>query len=151
LLREAEQQFRSSIRAQPNVTTYLELCNVYLRLDLPNTALDVLTEASYVVSSLPSSSHTTLITLRNKFSVEPRFLLGIARIYDALNDPNNAIEYYKKVLALDSSNVESIACLGAHFFYSDQVPSPPSAPLPQPDLHSPSCLSVISVAYCKWE
>jgi hypothetical protein len=58
---------------------------------------------------------------RNKFSVEPRFLLGIARIYDALNDPNNAIIYYKKVLALDSSNVESIACLGAHFFYSDQV------------------------------
>lgn len=63
----------------------------------------------------------SLIIFRNKFSVEPRFLLGIARIYDALNDPNNAIEYYKKVLALDSSNVESIACLGAHFFYSDQV------------------------------
>ena len=28
------------------VGTYLELVNVYLRLDLPNTALDVLAEAS---------------------------------------------------------------------------------------------------------
>ena len=31
------------------VGTYLELVNVYLRLDLPNTALDVLAEASYEV------------------------------------------------------------------------------------------------------
>ncbi len=29
--------------------------------------------------------------------------------------------YYKKVLSLDSSNIEAIACLGAHYFYSDQV------------------------------
>lgn len=47
----------------------------------------------------------------------------MARIYDALNDPTNAITCYKKVLALDSSNIESIACLGAHFFYTDQVSS----------------------------
>lgn len=45
LLRDAEQQFRSSLKIQPIVTTYLELCNVYTRLDLPNTALDLLTEA----------------------------------------------------------------------------------------------------------
>mmetsp|Transcript_19896 Transcript_19896/g.28602 ORF Transcript_19896/g.28602 Transcript_19896/m.28602 type:complete len:502 (-) Transcript_19896:249-1754(-) len=102
LLREAEQQMRSSIRAQPIVNTYLELCNVYLRLDLPNTALDLLSEAS------------------SKFSAEPRLLLGMARIYDALNDPANAIVHYKKVLSIDASNIESIACLGAHFFYSDQ-------------------------------
>ena len=59
--------------------------------------------------------------LSEKFTCEPRFLLGLARIYDMLNDPENAIVYYKKVLVLDSSSVESIACLGAHFFYSDQV------------------------------
>ena len=43
-----------------------------------------------------------------------------ARIYDLLNDPENAITFYKKVLVLDASNIESIACLGAHFFYAEQ-------------------------------
>jgi tetratricopeptide repeat protein 8 len=103
LLREAEQQFRSALKIQPNVNVYLELVNVYLRLDLPNTALEVLTEAS------------------DKFTCEPRLLLGLARIYDMLNDPETAMGYYKRVLALDASNIESIACLGAHCFYSDQV------------------------------
>lgn len=45
LLRDAEQQLRSSIKEQPIINTYLELCNVYLRLDLPNTAIDLLTDA----------------------------------------------------------------------------------------------------------
>ena len=48
-------------------------------------------------------------------------MLGIARIHDMLNDPDNAIGFYKRVLILDASNVESIACLGAHYFYADQV------------------------------
>jgi tetratricopeptide repeat protein 8 len=56
-----------------------------------------------------------------KFTSEPRILLGIARIHDQLNDPETAMTFYKKVLALDASNIEAIACLGAHSFYSDQV------------------------------
>ena len=56
-----------------------------------------------------------------KFTAEPRLLLGIARIHDMLNDPDKAIGFYKRVLILDASNVESIACLGAHYFYADQV------------------------------
>lgn len=102
LFREAERQFKSSIKAQPTVTTYLELCNVYMRMDLPNTALDLLTEAS------------------EKFTAEPRILLGIGRLHDMLHDSSTAITFYKKVLSLEASNVESIACLGSHFFYSDQ-------------------------------
>ena len=58
---------------------------------------------------------------RDKFPVEPRLPLGIARIYDMLNEPEKAITFYKRVLNLDSSSIESIACLGAHYFYSDQV------------------------------
>jgi tetratricopeptide repeat protein 8 len=46
LYRDAEKQFRSSIKTQPMINTYLELCNVYLKLDLPNTALDLLSEAT---------------------------------------------------------------------------------------------------------
>lgn len=102
LLRDAEKQLRSSLKVQPMVTTYLELVNVYLRLDLPNTALDLLNLAM------------------DKFSLEPRLVLGIARIYDMLNEPEKAINFYKRVLTLDSSSIEAIACLGAHYFYNDQ-------------------------------
>lgn len=102
LYREAERQFRSSIKNQPTVNTYLELCNVYIRMDLPNTALDLLTEAS------------------EQFTAEPRILLGIARLNDMLHNAGASIGFYKRVLALDASNIESIASLGAHFFYSDQ-------------------------------
>lgn len=56
-----------------------------------------------------------------KFVTEPRLLLGMARLHDQLRDPESAIGLYKRVLVLDASNIESIACLGAHFFYSDQV------------------------------
>lgn len=103
LLRDAEQQLRSSIKIQPVINTYLNLCNVYLRMDVPNNALDLMIEAS------------------EKFTCEPRFLLGAARIYDMLHDSESANANYKKVLVLDSSSVEAIACLGAHAFYSDQV------------------------------
>ncbi len=48
LYRDAEKQLLSSIKSQPIVETYLQLVNVYLRLDVPNTALDLLTEARYV-------------------------------------------------------------------------------------------------------
>ncbi len=42
---------------------------------------------------------------REKFTCEPRLLLGLARIYDMLNDPETAITYYKKVsTALDCSS-----------------------------------------------
>lgn len=63
------------------------------------------------------------ICCSTKFTMEPRILLGIARIHDMLNDPDKAIGFYKRVLVLDASNVESIACLGAHYFYADQVHS----------------------------
>lgn len=103
LLRDAEKQLKSSIKIQPIIGTYLELCNVYLRLDLPNTALDILNEAY------------------SKFTAEPRLLIGLARIYDLLNDADQANTLYKKALTLDASNIEAIACLGAHSFYADQV------------------------------
>lgn len=48
LLRDAERQYRSSLKIQPIINTYLELCNVYIRLDMPNSAIDILTEGRYV-------------------------------------------------------------------------------------------------------
>ena len=46
LYRDAEKQYRSALKQQPIVNTYLHLANVYMRLDLPNTALDLFKEAT---------------------------------------------------------------------------------------------------------
>lgn len=45
LLRDAEKQFLSSLKEQSTVVATLELCKVYLRLDQPNTALEVYEKA----------------------------------------------------------------------------------------------------------
>lgn len=102
LFREAEQQFKASLKLQPIISTYLELVNVYLRLDLPNSAIDLLLEGS------------------EKFIMEPRFFIGIARIYEELSDFEASINYYKRALVLDSCNIESISSLGGHYFYLNQ-------------------------------
>ena len=57
----------------------------------------------------------------DKFPLEPRMVLGIARIYDMIQNTELAVQYYKQVLVLDASYIEAIACLGAHHFYTDQV------------------------------
>uniref|UniRef100_A0A7S3UNH3 UDP-N-acetylglucosamine--peptide N-acetylglucosaminyltransferase SPINDLY n=1 Tax=Heterosigma akashiwo TaxID=2829 RepID=A0A7S3UNH3_HETAK len=102
LYRDAERQLKSSLKDQDMVVTVLELVKVYVKLDLPNTALDLMTEAAA------------------RHPGESRLLLGIARIHDMLSDHEAAVGYYKKVLQLDSSNVEAISSLAANHFYSDQ-------------------------------
>ena len=47
-------------------------------------------------------------------------LLGEARVHDALNDVEASLALYRKVLHLDASNVEAMACMAAHHFYTDQ-------------------------------
>jgi tetratricopeptide repeat protein 8 len=47
-------------------------------------------------------------------------LLGAARLHDQLNELEKGVALYKRVLALDASNVEAIACLASHHFYGDQ-------------------------------
>lgn len=99
LYRDSEKQYRSSLKDQEMLLTYFDLCKVYLKLDIPNTALDLLMKAG-----------TT-------FKDESRIILGIARIYDMLNDSESASKAYKKVLLYDASNVEAMACLAANHFY----------------------------------
>eukprot|EP00164_Ancoracysta_twista_P004617 GFYU01006235.1.p1 GENE.GFYU01006235.1~~GFYU01006235.1.p1 ORF type:complete len:511 (-),score=101.36 GFYU01006235.1:139-1671(-) len=102
LYRDAEKQFKSSIKDQEMITSYLELCKIYIRLDQPNTALEWYSKAS------------------EKFAGDTSLIIGIARIYDTLNDVSRAIQFYKKVLYFNSTNVEALACLASHNFYTDQ-------------------------------
>jgi tetratricopeptide repeat protein 8 len=102
LFREAEKQFASSIKTQPMVVSHLQLAKVALRLDQPKLALDIYQRAV------------------EKFPSDCAVAIGIARVHDALNEQAQAVAQYKKVLTLDPSNVEAIACLAANHFYSDQ-------------------------------
>ncbi len=101
LFRDAEKQYRSSLKIQPTISTYLELSNVYIRLGMPNSAMDLLHEAS------------------NEFTTDPSIVLGIARLCYQLNDQHAVVKMHRRVLSLDASNIEALASLGAHFFYSD--------------------------------
>lgn len=102
LLRDSERQFASSLKNQEMITSVQELCKIYLRMDQPNSALEQYTAAL--------QAHPGDVNL----------LLGVAHVYDALNDTDKAMQFYKSVLFYDSSNVEAIACLASQHFYTDQ-------------------------------
>ena len=102
LFRDAERQFKSALRDQSMVSVYLELCKVYIRLDVANTALEWYKRGA--------EAHPG----------DTQILLAIARTYDMLNDLANGVTFYKKVLHFDASNVEAIASLASHHFYTDQ-------------------------------
>lgn len=46
LFREAERQFKSALRDNDTISCYLYLAKVFVRLDQPNGALDLLAKAS---------------------------------------------------------------------------------------------------------
>ncbi|XP_051775850.1 tetratricopeptide repeat protein 8 [Erpetoichthys calabaricus] len=102
LLREAEKQFKSALKQQDMVDTFLFLTKVYIRLDQPLAALNLLKQGLDV------------------FPREVTLLTGIARIYEEMNNITSATEYYKEVLKQDNTHVEAIACIGSNHFYTDQ-------------------------------
>lgn len=101
MYRDAEKQFKSAQAQQEMVSTALELCKVYIKLDQPLIAIAQYTKA---LVTFPGDVHLTL---------------GIARIHESLGDADKAQEYYKAVLKLDPSNVEAIACTASNYFYND--------------------------------
>ena len=64
MYRDAEKQFKSALKQQDMVDTYLYLCKVYTRLDQPLTAVDVYKQGL------------------DKFPGEASLLTGIARVYE---------------------------------------------------------------------
>ena len=102
MLREAEQQLRSSLKSLETVDSYLYLGKVYNRLDQPLSALRTYEQGL------------------QRFPQEILLLISSARTHDALNDTEKSISLYKQVLQLDNTNVESIASIATHHFYTDQ-------------------------------
>ncbi|XP_002155374.2 tetratricopeptide repeat protein 8 isoform X1 [Hydra vulgaris] len=102
LYRDAEKQLISSLRDEQIVDTYLYLCKVYVKLDQPLTGIEILVKGL------------------EKFPQETTLLVGIARIYEGMNDVINSTKFYKDVLISDNTNVEAISCIATNYFYSDQ-------------------------------
>jgi len=100
--REAERQFLSSLKDQDMVVTHLELGKIYVKLDQPNKAIQIYTNAA--------KAHP----------FETALLLAAARVHEALNNGDEGMALYKQVLQIEASNVEAVSCLAAHQFYSDQ-------------------------------
>lgn len=102
LLRDAEKQFRSSQKDCNMIPTVLQLAKIYIRLDQPFAAIHAYEQGAAA------------------FPGETSMLLGQARICDAMNEMLEGVELYKQVLRWDASNVEAVACLASHHFYTDQ-------------------------------
>ena len=78
MYREAEAQYKSSLKLQPIINTYLDLCNVYIRLDVPNTAINLLKEARYYYY-YPYMQ----VTLLTSISTHPTLLRYATNVYHA--------------------------------------------------------------------
>ncbi|RNF23955.1 uncharacterized protein Tco025E_02692 [Trypanosoma conorhini] len=104
LLREAERQFKAALAVQENVADVMRLARVFTKMDQPLTALELLSGAA------------------EKNRLDHHLLLGMARLYDQLQDAAKSCQLYRSVLRLDSSNVEAVACVAAHMFYEKQQP-----------------------------
>nr|CCC53854.1 conserved hypothetical protein [Trypanosoma vivax Y486] len=104
LLREAEQQFKAALAVQENVADVLRLAKVYARMDQPLKALEILTNAS------------------RRNPMDHHLLVGMARLHEQLQDMEKSSSMYRRVLQLDSTSVEAIACIAAYHFYENQQP-----------------------------
>ena len=102
LYRDAEHQLVSSLKDQRMTLTFLALSKVYLRLDQPNTALNILKAATQEAPE------------------EPRFYLSMARVHEMMYALDSSVTLYKKVLMIDPSNIEGLGCLAANYFYAHQ-------------------------------
>ena len=90
MFRDSKKMFKSALKQQEMIDTFLLLSKVYVRLDQPMAALEVYT------------------TGLDKFPNEVSLLTGMSRIYEALNNLSLSTKYYKLILIEDAINVEAI-------------------------------------------
>ena len=83
------------------VISFLELGKVAIKLDQPARAIE--------------QYQTGL----EEFPTEPTLKIGIARVHDLLNESDISFNLYSECLMMDNNNIESIACVANHHFYTN--------------------------------
>ncbi|TMS39129.1 hypothetical protein L596_005702 [Steinernema carpocapsae] len=101
MMKEAEQQFTSSLKNFQVVETFAYLAKIFTRLDQPIKAISKYLDG---LTAFPND-----ITL----------LVGLARIQERIGRIDDSIETYKTILKKEPNNVEATACIGTHYFYND--------------------------------
>ncbi|CAH0386517.1 unnamed protein product [Bemisia tabaci] len=102
MMRDAETELRAALKLLPTLEVFLWLTRIYIRLDQPVTALDLCRTALQI------------------FKDEVTLLTDIARIFEGINNIPLSVKYYREILHQDAMNVEAVACIAVHYFYSDQ-------------------------------
>lgn len=102
MLREAETEYKASIKLQTTLDALLLLGKIYQRLDQPLQAISIYKQG---FDSLPNDSN---------------LLVSIARTYDGMQMIHDATKWYKDVVEYDGVNVEAIASIASNYFYTDQ-------------------------------
>ncbi|OXA61828.1 tetratricopeptide repeat protein 8 [Folsomia candida] len=100
--RTAEKHFRASLAIEAMLVGYLGLTKVYLKLDQPLAALESCGKGL------------------ERFPNDVSLIIEMARIQEGLGAMGASVKLYKDVLTQDASNIEAIACIGMHHFYTDQ-------------------------------
>ncbi|ODN06000.1 Tetratricopeptide repeat protein 8 [Orchesella cincta] len=100
--RNAEKHFRMALLIEPMLITYVGLAKVYVKMDQPLAAIEVCEKGL------------------EKFPLDVSLLTEMARIQEGLQNMSISVKLYRDILSQDSSNIEAIACIGMHHFYTDQ-------------------------------
>ena len=74
----------------------------------------------YIIIDQPLAAINIYQRGLERFPNDTYLLTGIARIQEELRQADTALTTYKKVLVYDANNVEAIACIASHFFYTGQ-------------------------------
>ncbi|GMR58940.1 hypothetical protein PMAYCL1PPCAC_29135 [Pristionchus mayeri] len=102
MLKDAEHMFHLSLRTKKHPETFAYLAKVHARLDQP---VQTIKDYEDGLASFPDD-----ITL----------LIGLARTHERLNNLEESFKTYKRVAKIKANDIESIACIATHYFYTDK-------------------------------
>lgn len=100
--RSAEKYLRLSIERFPHVDTALLLARVYVKIDQPLAAIDILTNAL------------------EKFENEVSLLTQQARILELMGNLQTSVRMHRHIAQLEPINAEALSCIAVHHFYGNQ-------------------------------
>lgn len=100
--RNAEEYLRQTLKQHKHISLFLQLINIYIKLNQPMSALEV------CKAGLNNFFHDCTLKLEE------------AHVYEAMGESLSAVQQYRVVATHDATNVEAIASIAVYNFYNDQ-------------------------------
>lgn len=122
MIRDAENSFRLALNQHVNIEIYLRLIRVYIRLDQPLSAINVCNKGldhfpNEVCLLIEMARYSRWI--KDPIRTRQKFTFHF-RLHESLNNMDLSVDLYRNVIQQDAVNIEAIACIAVHYFYSDQ-------------------------------